>query len=659
VSVSLLLADAGEPERLQECLATIDAQDADVEVLTVADRNAALDAAVGDHVWFAEPQDLLLPGALARIDERLAATGADVLLLGHTAIDVRGRVRRGPHGRLLAAIDGAVTLAQEPALAAAATRVWDKVFRRELLQEIGARFGDDRHGDLTVTWPALAAAARIAAVPADTFVHRRPADRPGSPFDVFAAYDAVLARVDVRALVVPAMLRHQLALLAGVPAEQRRDFFRRMSESYRRHRSGDEPPPAGRVARLRRLAVERDAYPAYRLLEAARRRRPKPARARRRLVAKARQERLDRYYRSRLEEPIDDDLAAFGAYWFRGYSCNPSAIYEKARELVPAMRGVWVVHAHAAGAVPAGVEYVIAGTREYFDLIARARYFVNNVNFPNHLVKREGTIHVMTHHGTPLKRMGLDLRGTPVAGRRMDFDALMRRCERWDYSVSSNAFSTRIWERAYPTGYQTLEVGYPRNDVLANATGEDVRRIRSELGIEPGQTAILYAPTFREHHAAYSPVLDLARFADGLGPEHVVLARAHYFYDPGPLLRKLHEAGRVRDVASHPSVEELCLAADMLVTDYSSIMFDYAVLDRPIVIHAPDWEVYQAMRGTTFDLPSEPPGPVVRTEAALAAAIRSGDAAAGARAEFRARFCSLDDGRAAERVVRRVWPEAR
>ena len=107
--------------------------------------------------------------------------------------------------------------------------------------------------------------------------------------------------------------------------------------------------------------------------------------------------------------------------------------------------------------------------------------------------------------------------------------------------------------------------------------------------------------------------------------------------------------------AGHPSIEELCLAADVLVTDYSSIMFDYAVLDRPIVIHAADWEVYRTLRGTNFDLEQEPPGAFTRTEQQVAEAIRAGDPMPGARAAFRARFCSLDDGGAAERVVRRVW----
>jgi CDP-glycerol glycerophosphotransferase (TagB/SpsB family) len=235
----------------------------------------------------------------------------------------------------------------------------------------------------------------------------------------------------------------------------------------------------------------------------------------------------------------------------------------------------------------------------------------------------------------------------------MDFDKLVERIQRWDFSVSANRHSTEVWERVYPGSYETLEIGYPRNDVLANATPETVAAARASLGIADGRTTVLYAPTHRDYEEGYVPKLDLARLAADLGPDFVLLARLHYFYDSEPLVRELHDAGRLLDVASHPSVEELCLAADVLLTDYSSIMFDYAVLDRPIVIHAPDWEEYQARRGVYFDLLAQAPGTVTRTEAEVAAALAAPSDAG--RAAFRERFCALDDGRAAERLVRRVW----
>ena len=630
----------------------------DAELATTPDgsaeaRNAALDAARGDYVWFVEPGDLLLPGALERVAGRIEALAPDVIVVHHSTIDATGRTHEGKHGPLLSRLAGeAHRLADRPGLADTAPRAWNKVLRVEHLRRAGARFSA---GELTLTWPALLTAERVAGVPETSYV--RTGSYPGSPFGVFEQYDAVLTGAAQPELVVPAMLRHELELLRSrVPAGDRRAFFRRMSEGYRRHRTGRERMPAGRVGRLRWQLIGRGAYDAFRLLEASRGRRTTVKQLRKRSRARARKLALERYYRERLQEPIDPNLAVYAAYWFRGYSCNPRAVYERARELVPEVRGVWVVKASAAKAMPEGVEYVVANTREYYDAIARAGTFVNNVNFPDHLVKREGTVHVQTHHGTPLKHMGLDLQGTHVAGRLMDFDALLARVGRWDFSVSQNPHTTRIWERVYPGTYETLEVGYPRNDVLALATEADTERVRRDLGIEPGQTAVLYTPTHREYQPGYVPVLDLAHVAEGLGRGHVVLARLHYFYDADPLLRDLHRAGRVRDVASYPSIEELCLAADVLVTDYSSIMFDYAVLDRPIVTHAPDWEVYRAVRGAYFDLLTEGPGVVTRSEDELIAALGApGDEAAAKRAAFRARFCALDDGRAAERVVRRVW----
>ena len=199
---------------------------------------------------------------------------------------------------------------------------------------------------------------------------------------------------------------------------------------------------------------------------------------------------LRRYYAVQLRAPIEPDLAVFAAYWYRGYSCNPRAIYEKLREEAPWVRGVWIVEAQHAGSFPPEVEHVIAGTRDYYRLIARAKYFVNNVNFPNDFVKREGTIHVQTHHGTPLKTMGLDLREAYVASERMNFDRLLG--ARPAGTTASARTSSRPGSGSAPirSGYETLEIGYPRNDVLVNADAgadrPDQRRARHRARTDDG-----------------------------------------------------------------------------------------------------------------------------------------------------------------------------
>ena len=234
------------------------------------------------------------------------------------------------------------------------------------------------------------------------------------------------------------------------------------------------------------------------------------------------------------------------------------------------------------------------------------------------------------------------------------FAKLLARVDRWDYNLTSNRHSTQMWERAFPAAHETLEYGYPRNDVYYTATADDVARVRRELGIPENKTAVLYAPTHRDYHTGFETGLDLEAFCEEAGEDVVVLLRAHYFYDQG----RAKSTGRIIDVTAHRSSEDVCLAADALITDYSSIMFDYANLDRPVVVYIDDWDVYRETRGVYFDLPEHPPGPVARTPQELARVFRDGSwcgpESGAARAAFRERFCQFDDGRAAERVVRRV-----
>jgi CDP-glycerol glycerophosphotransferase (TagB/SpsB family) len=343
------------------------------------------------------------------------------------------------------------------------------------------------------------------------------------------------------------------------------------------------------------------------------------------------------------------------AYWGRGYACSPAAIHAKALELAPHLRSVFLVEADAVDQVPDGVDHAVIGSPRAWEVLARAKYLINNANFADGVVKRPGSVHLQTQHGTPLKTMGVDQSTYPiVAAATGSFAKLLARMDRWDYNLSSNRYSTQMWERAFPGTYEALEYGYPRNDVYYTATAEDVARVRARLGVPEGKTALLYAPTHRDYSTGFESRLDLEAFCEEIGDEFVVLLRAHYFYDEG----RGRSSGRIIDVTRHRSSEDVCLAADALITDYSSIMFDYANLDRPIVVYADDWEVYRETRGVYFDLMEAPPGPVVRTPEELAGAFRdrtyADDSSRALRAAFRERFCQFDDGQAAERVVRRV-----
>ncbi|MFE5394685.1 CDP-glycerol glycerophosphotransferase family protein [Streptomyces sp. NPDC056568] len=449
---------------------------------------------------------------------------------------------------------------------------------------------------------------------------------------------------------------------AGMPDGVAREFFRRASLAARHRRPDGHRRPPG-LEGLRRSLLEEDACTEYRALQAANRTRRRVRSAVRSGRRRAGTLLRTAQYRRALAEPVDPHLAVFSAYWARGVACNPAAIAAELARLAPGVHPVWVVTAAGAALLPPGTDHVVPGTRRYWEVLARAKYLVNNVNFPDAVVKRPGTVHLQTHHGTPLKRMGLDQLPYPAAARGLDFQALLERVDKWDFSVSANSHSTRMWQRAYPSRHVSLDHGYPRNDVYYRAGAAEVRAVRERLGIAPGRRAVLYAPTHRDYEAGWTPRLDLAALADELGEETILLVRAHYFYEtavsPSSPLAGLRRAGRIIDVSSYDPVEELCLAADALVTDYSSIMFDYANLDRPIVIHADDWETYRTTRGVYFDLTAEAPGPVARTQRELADILTTDawrdERAAKTRAAFRRRFCEYDDGRAAERVVRRVF----
>ncbi|MFI1762011.1 CDP-glycerol glycerophosphotransferase family protein [Streptomyces sp. NPDC020800] len=640
-----------------------------------AARAAGAARASGRWLHFVHAKDGLPAGASRLIAERTAElddTGAtvDVLLLGHSTTTWQSASTPSRDGRLLAGA-GRADLALDEA--ADLLRLTPLLGTRALR----AAFWQAHQEQLTTddepyaAQAALLQAGRVACLNQVAYEDRklRPESLPQLTFeDRFALidrYESLLAlakdRRAARAVLYDLMVRDLVRTFAGenLPDAVAREFFRRASLAAVRWRPEGHQRPAG-IEGVRHALLEEGAYTRYRAFQAANRGRRaarKTVRTQKRQIgAKLR----DQQYRRALDRPVDPNLAVFAAYWDRGVSCNPAAVAGKLAELAPHIHRVWVVNKENAALLPPGTDHVVPGTRRYWETLATAKYLTNNVNFPNAVVKRPDAIHLQTHHGTPLKRMGLDQMEHPAAAKGLDFAALLARIDKWDYSVSANSHSTRMWERAYPARFTSLDHGYPRNDVFYRSDAQAVRAARERLGIAPGRTAVLYAPTHRDYEAGFTPRLDLAALADRLGEDTVLLVRAHYFYGGAASpLTGLRRSGRIIDVSSYDPVEELCLAADALVTDYSSIMFDYANLDRPIVVYADDWETYRTTRGVYFDLTAEAPGRVARTQEELTEMFLSGawrdESAAKARAAFRRRFCEYDDGRAAERVVRRVF----
>ncbi|MFE5200470.1 CDP-glycerol glycerophosphotransferase family protein [Streptomyces sp. NPDC056601] len=641
-------------------------------------RAAGGERASGEWLLFVHAKDRVPPGALRALRDRVeglpdGAERVDVVLADQVHSTWHASGIPGPDARLLArAGDRDLALADCPDLLRVTPLLGNRALR--------AAFWRDHRDQLAATderfaaRAALVLAGRVTALQQVVLDERRLRAASLPPLTPEEYYAPVGEYEDLqrlmagrgtpagpRAVLYDVMATECMRIVAraAMPEPVGREFFRRASRAAVAWRPEGYRRPAG-LEGIRRRLLEEDAYSRYRAFQSVnhKRRGLKSAvrQRKRRIGAKVR----DHRYRRELRRPVDPYLAVFSAYWDRGMACNPAAIAAKVTELAPRIHQVWVVSAAHAPLLPPGTDHVVPGSRRYWEVMARAAYLVNNVNFPNAVVKRPEAVHVMTHHGTPLKRMGLDQIEYPTASKGLNFRQLLARVDKWDYSVTSNSHSTRTWERAYPAHYVPLEYGYPRNDVFYRATAADIRTVRDRLGIAPGRRAVLYAPTHRDYEASWTPRLDLATLAERLGDDTVLLVRGHYFYGGAASpLAELRRSGRVIDVSTYDPVEDLCLAADVLVTDYSSIMFDYANLDRPIVVYADDWEMYAKTRGVYFDLIAEAPGPVARTQDELTEILTAGawrDEASGkARAAFRRRFCEFDDGHAAERVVRRVF----
>ncbi|GAA5079810.1 bifunctional glycosyltransferase/CDP-glycerol:glycerophosphate glycerophosphotransferase [Streptomyces similanensis] len=662
-------------------------------------REAGRRAAGGAYLLFLDGDDLLLPGALTALAERLEQTGeVDALYFEHERTPWWEGAPTGQDGRLPPTPSAhAVAPGAAPHLTGVRWPVWSAAYRRAFVTGHGLGFPAGHHSDLGWGGLVTVAAERIAVLRHSVVRHRerRQGSRLALPgehqFDLLDQSERVLVRAAEQGLSaeryavlfdqVLAAVLETAAHPDRVPAGRRRAFLRRARALYRRHRPARAARPAdpspgtgtgtatgvahrlARRAGLSRALPSALAHPLFRALCAADRAGARAARVRAAAGARLRGLRTGLAYRWHLHRPLDENLVVYCAYWGRGYACNPAALHAAARDLAPHLRALFLVEPGQEHTLPEGVDHAPIGSPRSWKALARAKYLVNNANFADAVVKRPGSVHLQTQHGTPLKTMGCDQSVYPVvAARSGSFTKLLRRVDRWDYNLSANRHSTEMWERAFPGGYETLEYGYPRNDVYCTADAEAVARARRALGVPAGATAVLYAPTHRDHHTGFETPLDLEAFCAAAGENVVVLLRAHYFYDRGGR----RDSGRIIDVTAHRSTEEVCLAADALVTDYSSIMFDYANLDRPIVVLADDWEVYREVRGVCFDLLECPPGPVARTPGELARLFRDGSYAgarsAALRAVFRERFCPYDDGRAAERVVRRVFlgepPEA-
>lgn len=371
---------------------------------------------------------------------------------------------------------------------------------------------------------------------------------------------------------------------------------------------------------------------------------------------------------------VDEKTLLFCCFNGKSYSCSPKAIYEYMinNDEFKDYKFIWAfVDDKKYKYLEENINTTVVKIREkeYKKYLAKAKYWIFNYKIPDFLYPKKNQIFVQCWHGTPLKRLGCDLEHFDNVLNTIDGIKKRYKIEasKFTYFISPSKFASEKFISAWnlkEIGKENIivEEGYPRNDFLFNYKEKDVQQIRKKLGIEnDNRKIILYAPTYRsdQHQTGlgyvYKEEIDFKKMEEKFGKEYLILFRPHYFIANSFDFDKYK--GFVYNVANIDDINELYIISDILITDYSSVFFDYANLKRPMIFFMYDLEHYKnESNGFYIDL-NELPGQIVETQEDLEKSIEDVDFNIGSSKkykEFNEKYNYLDDGNASKRVIEKV-----
>ncbi len=369
------------------------------------------------------------------------------------------------------------------------------------------------------------------------------------------------------------------------------------------------------------------------------------------------------YYHLFTKMKLKENVVLFESFMGKNYSDSPKYIYEYlAKHHSDKFKFVWVLNNRTKP--PYQTKVVKRFSFRYAYYLAVSKYLVFNVRQPLWYRKQKGQVFVETWHGTPLKRLVFDQEEVTSASPKYKQQFYKQRVD-WDYLVSANDFSTTTLRRCFMFENEMLDFGYPRNDILYSPTlQDDMVKLKHKLGIPLHKKTVLYAPTWRddEHYAKgkykFTLQLDLANMQKKLGEGYVVLLRMHHYISDA--IDTSTYPGFVYNLSDYDDISEIYTISDICITDYSSVFFDYANLRRPILFFTYDIEKYKnLLRGFYIDMENEVPGPLLFTSDEVIEAIANIEQVQEEYKEkynvFYNRFCHLDDGKASQKIVEKVF----
>ncbi|MEC1544807.1 CDP-glycerol glycerophosphotransferase family protein [Bacillus halotolerans] len=361
--------------------------------------------------------------------------------------------------------------------------------------------------------------------------------------------------------------------------------------------------------------------------------------------------------------PINKKMIFFESFLGKSYSGNPKYIYEKLLEMGYSNQFIFIWSYSGNSSIPGNPIVVERESEEYFKYLAESKYWVNNIIFPVHR-KREGNIYLQTWHGTPLKKLGFDIEvDGPEKLARENFYLESRN---WDYLISANRYSSNIFKRAFKFNKRVLELGYPANDIFFK---KDISGLRDELkekiGIPKDKKVILYAPTWRDNESSaswqhsFEIKINLNDFMEKLSDEYILLLRMHHLISDSIVISNEYK-DHIFNVSSYDDIQELYVISDILITDYSSVFFEFANTKKPILFFAYDYNLYkEEIRGFYLDMKKDLPGPIVESSEELLNSIKNIKQVEieykSTYDQFVKKYCEIEDGNSARKIIEEVF----
>ncbi len=372
---------------------------------------------------------------------------------------------------------------------------------------------------------------------------------------------------------------------------------------------------------------------------------------------------------------VDANTIIFHSFKGKSYSCSPKAIYEyiNSEKKYENYNYIWAFEEpenYKFLEQNKNTKVIKYGGKIYEKYLAASKYWIFNHTVEDHIYPKKNQVYIQCWHGTPLKRLGYDLKNSQNSMnsdkeiyRRYKLDA-----KKFSYILSPSKFATEKFITAWNLAennmtHKVIEEGYPRNDFLYNYTDNDIKRIKQELNIPENKKVILYAPTFRDNQHqsgvgyTYKAEVNFDLLQEKLKEDYVILFRAHYLVANSFEFEKYKNF--VYNVSQYNDINDLYIISDLLITDYSSVFFDFANLKRPIIFYMYDLKQYKEnLRGFYINI-LELPGEIVEKEEELINVIKNSENFVYDEKykKFNEKYNYLDDGQAAKRVVEKIFNE--